>query len=112
MGGRGRRGLRWAGFGSRCGRLCKTQIPTMKRDAWGVRECSSRDGRVDARDSGAGAPEWVERLTRVISNERENQRLGTQASCIEMCPKMGGGIWETRRDQESRNNPPGLKIHA
>lgn len=54
----------------------------------GVRECSSRDRRVDARDGGARAPAWVERLTRVISNEKENWRLATQASCIELCPEM------------------------
>lgn len=84
----------------------------MKHDAWGVRECSSGDARVEARDSGARAPEWVERLTRVVSNERENQRLATQASGIKMCPEVGGGTWETRRDQESRKNPPGLKVHS
>lgn len=47
----------------------------MKCGVWGIRKCSQGGGRMNARDRGARVPELAERLTHMVSNEKENQRL-------------------------------------
>lgn len=63
----------------------------MKCDVWGLRKYSQGGGRMNARDRTARAPEWAERMTHMVSDEEEKQRLSPQASCAGMFPEMGGG---------------------